>query len=97
MNGDAAIGRSWTNSNHVCALADHERHLGHVVKGQIIGTDQWHAWDATHADEGSARFNYLGAFADRAEAMQAVESAVARVREPESMGMGGQTLRFQAS
>jgi peptide methionine sulfoxide reductase MsrB len=35
--------RSWSNSKFVCALADSDRHLGHVIKDE-----KWHAYDATH-------------------------------------------------
>ena len=66
---------SWRNSDYVCALADSERHLGHVVK-----TEQWHAYDATHPNDASIGFKYLGPFVDLAAAKQAVESAVALVR-----------------
>jgi hypothetical protein len=78
-------GRSWTNAKHASALADSERHFGHVVKTGAIKTGQWHAWDATHVSDASERWNYLGPFADRNAAMQAVESAVSQIRESKTM------------
>lgn len=66
---------SWRNTRYICALADSDRHLGHVVK-----TDNWHAYDATHSDDAAKGFKYLGRFVDLAAAKQAVESAVVVVR-----------------
>ena len=79
-----ASGRSWRNSDHICALADHERHFGHAIK-----TEQWHAYDAIHPNEAWAGFKYLGSFADLAAAMRAVESAVMRGRDSKVMYAGG--------
>jgi hypothetical protein len=81
---DANYGRSWRNSGHLCAFADHERHLGHVVK-----TNQWHAWDATHSDETSTSFKYLGSFAGLEAAMEAVESAVTQGHTRKTMRATG--------
>ncbi len=61
---------SWHDSPFICALADSERHLGHVVK-----TDVWHAYDATHTDFKINTFRYLGAFADLEEAKHCVENS----------------------
>jgi hypothetical protein len=61
---------SWQDSEEICALADSERHLGHVVK-----TDLWHAYDATRANLAWTDFRYLGAFADLETAKTVVESA----------------------
>jgi hypothetical protein len=66
---------SWRNAKYIYALADSDRHLGHVIK-----TDKWHAYDATHSDEAVKGFKYLGRFVDLAAAKQAVESAVVVVR-----------------
>lgn len=52
-------------------MADTHRHLGHVIKKK-----RWHAYDATHSDEASKGFKYLGVFVDLAAAKQAVELAV---------------------
>jgi hypothetical protein len=69
----AGMNRAWSNSRHVCALADHDRHWGHVVL-----TDCWHAYDAIHPSELGTGFTYLGAFLHRSEAKSAVEVSVAR-------------------
>jgi hypothetical protein len=86
MNVDdqPAGGRSWRSSEHICAFADSERHLGHVIR-----TEKWHAYDATHPNQASDGFKYLGPFVDLASAMQAVESSVRRAREPRTMQAGG--------
>jgi hypothetical protein len=59
----------WRNSPEICALADRERHLGHIV--QIGG--RWYAFDATHFNEESNGFRSLGSFASPAPAKEAVE------------------------
>jgi hypothetical protein len=62
----------WRNSGSICALADGERHLGHVLK---VGR-QWYAFDATHFNEESNGFRTLGSFASLNAAKDAVgESA----------------------
>src|ERR1700723_1786491 len=38
---------TWRHSNHICALSDGERHVGHIVK---IG-GRWHAFDAMHSND----------------------------------------------
>jgi len=65
------FGAEWRNSNSVCALADGERHLGHIVK---IGSS-WHAFDATHFDEERNGFRSLGTYASLMAAKGAVEQA----------------------
>ena len=75
--------RSWKNSKYVCALSDNERHFGHIIK-----TEFWDAYDATRLNEASEGFKYLGAFADLATAMQAVERSVDRQRELRTMHAG---------
>jgi hypothetical protein len=60
---------AWRNSESICALADGERHLGHVLK---IG-ERWYAFDATHPNEESNGFRQLGSFASIASAKEAVE------------------------
>jgi hypothetical protein len=72
---------SWRNSDFICALADSDRHLGHLVK---VG--EWHAYDATQPNDASIGFKYLGAFVDLAAARQAVESSVAGARGTRAMG-----------
>jgi hypothetical protein len=76
-------GRSWRSSEHICAFADGERHLGHVIR-----SEQWDAYDATRPSEASAGFKYIGAFVDLRAAMQAVESSVERKRESQAMHAG---------
>jgi hypothetical protein len=83
MHDGLAGSRTWRRSEHICAFADSERHLGHVIK-----TDQWNAYDATHLNEASTGFKYLGAFSDLAAAMQAVESSVNRKQELRTMHAG---------
>jgi hypothetical protein len=58
----------WRNSHSVCALADDERHLGHVLK---VG-GRWHAFDATHFNEELNGFRFLGSFASLAAGKEAV-------------------------
>ncbi len=67
----SSIDGSWQDSDLVCALADNDRHLGHLIK-----RGKWHAYDATRPDELSHAFKYLGAFTELAAAKQAVELAV---------------------
>jgi len=61
----------WRDSAAVCALADGERHLGHIVR---IGAN-WHAFDATHFNEEGNGFRSLGTFASILAAKAAVEQA----------------------
>jgi hypothetical protein len=60
---------AWRNSPEICALADGERHLGHILR---IG-ERWYAFDATHFNEESNGFRTLGAFASISSAKTAVE------------------------
>lgn len=64
-------GLSWQDSDIVCALADSDRHLGH-----LIHRGEWYAYDATHVDESAQTFRCLGAFPDLASAKRTVELAV---------------------
>src|SRR3954454_11821316 len=61
----------WSYSGSVCALADDERHLGHIVK---VGAN-WHAFDATHFNEQRNGFRSLGTFASLSAAKAAVEQS----------------------
>jgi hypothetical protein len=70
-NSDSASLPEWRDSIFICALADTERHLGHVIKRK-----DWHAYDAIHTHAGETGFKDLGRFADLAAAKRAVESAV---------------------
>lgn len=62
---------AWRNSDSVSALADGERHLGHVLR---IG-GRWHAFDATHSNERATGFRSLGSFVSRTAAKDAVEQS----------------------
>jgi len=67
----SSIEASWQDSEVICALADTDRHLGHLIK-----LEHWYAYDATRADETSRSFKCLGAFDDLASAKQMLELAV---------------------
>jgi hypothetical protein len=62
----------WRTSRTICALADGERHLGHTIS--IDG--RWHAFDATHSNDESNGFRWLGTFASMAAAKEAVEQSL---------------------
>jgi hypothetical protein len=62
----------WRDSRYVCALADDERHFGHILK-----TGDWIAFDATHPGENGAGIRQLGAFSSMESAKAAVERAIA--------------------
>ncbi len=66
---------SWRMSENVCALADSERHLGHI---QRFGTE-WLACDGTHLSESGCGFRVLGSYPDIHSAMNAVELATIRM------------------
>jgi len=59
----------WRDSTDICALADGERHLGHIL---LIG-GRWYAFDATHHNEAMDGFRDLGSFASQGPAREAVE------------------------
>jgi hypothetical protein len=61
----------WRNSDHICALTDGERHVGHIVK---IG-GRWHAFDAMHSNPKGDGFRVLGTFASANAAREAVQHA----------------------
>jgi hypothetical protein len=63
---------AWRDSQEICALADGERHLGHVIK---IG-GRWHAFDATHFNDESNGFRSVGTFASISAAKEALESSL---------------------
>ena len=72
---------AWTDSKAICALADGERHFGHIVK--IDG--RWHAFDATHFNDESNGFRSVGTFASHSAAKRAVEQNVRQA----AMAMAG--------
>lgn len=65
----------WQNSDYICALADDDRHLGHV-----INRDGWDAYDGTKLDSNAAGFKYLGRFETISEAKEKVELSVGHAR-----------------
>lgn len=60
---------TWRHSDHICALSDGERHVGHIVK---IG-GRWHAFDAMHSNDNGDGFRSLGSYASESPAKIAVE------------------------
>jgi hypothetical protein len=66
----------WRDSQFICALADSERHLGHILK-----EDHWIAFDATHVSEKGSGIRQLGIFSELVLAKEAVERAVAARKE----------------
>jgi hypothetical protein len=63
----------WRDSPSVCALADDERHLGHIVRADNC----WLAFDATRLNQTGSGFLLLGSCVNIAVAKSAVELAVA--------------------
>lgn len=76
---DPLTGLAWLDTDHVCALSDGERHLGHAVK-----LHQWHAYDATRPEPDGNGFTFLGAFPERGQAKEAVQQSVTAL-----MGLDG--------
>jgi hypothetical protein len=77
---------AWRDSPYVCALADGERHLGHVIK-----EDNWMAFDATHAGGNGKGIRQLGAFSSVISAKEAVERSVAidsRIKSSRAIAAG---------
>jgi hypothetical protein len=62
----------WRDSPSVCALADDQRHLGHIVRAG----NRWLAFDATHVNEAGTGFRLLGCWMDIALAKCAVELTI---------------------
>jgi SOS-response transcriptional repressor LexA len=62
--------RAWRISDEICILCDDERQLAYVVK---IG-DTWFAFDATRSNDDDTGFSYLGSFARKEAALQAIEA-----------------------
>ena len=63
-------------SEEVCAFADSERHLGHILKLE----SGWLACDATRLGESGIGFWIIGVFPDIESATRAVELACVRPR-----------------
>jgi hypothetical protein len=62
----------WRESADICALADIDRHLGHVVR---VGKC-WIAYDSVHVSASNNGFRVIGTFASIAAAKKAVEDSV---------------------
>jgi hypothetical protein len=63
----------WFELPDICALANAERHLGHVVR-----SDQgWTAIDTTHLNDARTGFKDLGAYPRLHDAKRALEESVA--------------------
>jgi hypothetical protein len=60
---------------NVCAFADSERHLGHIVKVESL----WIGFDGTRLAENNVGFRIIGAFPDIDSAKLAVEFASLRL------------------
>ncbi len=69
---------SWRNSDHICALSDSERHIGHVVR---MG-GRWHAFDATQSSKSGDSFLELGTFVAVEAAKTAVEQSFRSIGLP---------------
>ena len=67
---------AWRDGENICALADGDRHLGHVVY-----TGEWEAFDGTHPNDTGNGFRRLGAFPAISIAKAAVERAVCQSAE----------------
>src|SRR5258708_2538318 len=68
----------WRDSDHICTIADDERHFGHVVQ-----LNRWNAYDATKLNAAGDGFRYLGEFDTVCDAKDAVEVSIAAVARPE--------------
>jgi hypothetical protein len=65
---------TWRDSSEVCALADNQRHLGHVVRAG----DCWLAFDATRSNSAGTGFRLIGSWMDIAVAKRALEEVLIR-------------------
>lgn len=68
---DVGSGLAWQDERLLCFLANDERHFGHAIRA-----DRWHAYDATKPASTGDICLYLGAFATREEAKEAVEQSI---------------------
>lgn len=76
-NEIASVGMAvWRDAEDICALADNDRHLGHIVND-----GKWHAFDAVHPSD-SDGFRHLGMFASANDAKAAVERSVSQPADP---------------
>jgi hypothetical protein len=65
---------TWRDSSSVCAFADGQRHLGHIVRAG----DCWLAFDATRSNSAGTGFRLIGTWMDIAVAKRAVEEVLIR-------------------
>jgi hypothetical protein len=63
---------TWRDSTSVCALADGQRHLGHIVRAG----DCWLAFDATRSNGTGTGFRLIGSWMDIAVAKRALEEVL---------------------
>jgi len=62
-------------SEDLCAFADSERHLGHILKIDTV----WAAFDGTRRGENGLGFRFIGTFPDVESAKIAVEFSSLRI------------------
>jgi hypothetical protein len=74
----------WRIGDDVCALADSERHLGHILRIE----SQWIAFDGTRLSECGVGFQVIGTFPDMKSAKIAVEFATICNREAKGAAAG---------
>ncbi len=74
----------WRIGEDVCALADSERHLGHILKVE----SQWIAFDGTRLSDCGVGFQVIGTFPDMKSAKIAVEFATICNREAKGTAAG---------
>jgi hypothetical protein len=75
---DKTQGLFWHISEHLCALRDNERHLGHLTKTG----NHWEAYDSTHLNPEGNGFRFLGTFTSIDIAKTAVEEATSVTSKP---------------
>jgi hypothetical protein len=63
---------TWRDSSSVCALADGQRHLGHVVRAGNC----WLAFDATRSNSTGTGFRLIGSWMNVAVAKRALEQVL---------------------
>lgn len=79
---------AWRDGEDLCALADGDRHLGHVVN-----EGQWQAFDAIHPSHASYGFRHIGTFATLDAAKAAVEQAISQRVENQPVDRTGKKVK----
>jgi hypothetical protein len=74
----------WRIGKKICAFADSERHLGHILKLE----SQWLACDGTRLGKSGTGFRIIGVFPDTESAKKAVEAASLLTSAPISRAAG---------